>query len=538
MAAGVDATSPALLTKLIEEYLADHPAAALLEDGRVLFDMRSARYSVTEQHGRCLLQLWSEERNLIRTVVEVQERAACLRLMTRRMGVAKPQALELVPTSDRRTPTAREAARRNYQRLLERVLTRNFIGAKVDGLRSAKDLEHSFGRAYVRGRLLRGTAAEAVIGVSQAESGAMVDGILTLGILWLDHCRQKGDGRRHFGGLKVIVPAGAWRTTAERMAWLNHAAAEFQLFTLDERSEELTAIDFRDTGNLESRLVHAFSAASAIERCQEGIERLLGLVPPAARDRVEVRPNSASEVGLLLHGLEFARVRFGMAANSFARQNELSFGAGANETPLTAENEALCRELCARLFLSRHADGMHTDPLFRMQPEHWLEARLRGGIAELLPGLRGDLLYSQVPALSAGDRGLLDLLTLDRNGRLAVIELKADEDLHLPLQALDYWIRVRALNSDRQPEAGNQGGRPLSAFERQGYFPGVEVSELAPRLLLAAPALRIHPANEPVLRYFSPQVEWELIALTEHWRRELRVVFRKRSGETNLSAPR
>jgi len=538
MAAGVDATSPALLTKLIEEYLADHPAAALLEDGRVLFDMRSARYSVTEQHGRCLLQLWSEERNLIRTVVEVQERAACLRLMTRRMGVAKPQALELVPTSDRRTPTAREAARRNYQRLLERVLTRNFIGAKVDGLRSAMDLEHSFGPAYVRGRLLRGTAAEAVIGVSQAESGAMVDGILTLGILWLDHCRQKGDGRRHFGGLKVIVPAGAWRTTAERMAWLNHAAAEFQLFTLDERSEELTAIDFRDTGNLESRLVHAFSAASAIERCQEGIERLLGLVPPAARDRVEVRPNSASEVGLLLHGLEFARVRFGMAANSFARQNELSFGAGANETPLTAENEALCRELCARLFLSRHADGMHTDPLFRMQPEHWLEARLRGGIAELLPGLRGDLLYSQVPALSAGDRGLLDLLTLDRNGRLAVIELKADEDLHLPLQALDYWIRVRALNSDRQPEAGNQGGRPLSAFERQGYFPGVEVSELAPRLLLAAPALRIHPANEPVLRYFSPQVEWELIALTEHWRRELRVVFRKRSGETNLSAPR
>jgi hypothetical protein len=49
------------------------------------------------------------------------------------MGAAKPQTLELVPTSDRRTPTAREATRRNYQRLLERVLTRSFIGAKVDG---------------------------------------------------------------------------------------------------------------------------------------------------------------------------------------------------------------------------------------------------------------------------------------------------------------------------------------------------------------------------------------------------------------------
>ena len=517
------------LAQTIEEYLAEHPAAALLEDGRVLFDLRTARYAVSESHGRCLLQLWSEERNLMRTVVEVQQRAQCLRLLTRRMGAAKPQALELTPTSDRRTSTARDAARRNYQRLLERVLTRVFIGSKVDGMRSAMDLEHSFGPAYVRGRLVKGTAAEAVIGVGEAESGAMVDGILTLGILWLDYCRQHGDGRRHFGGLKVIVPAGAWRTTAERMAWLNHSAANFQLYSLDERSEELAPVDFRDTGNLESRLVHAFSSTAAIERCQAGLDRLLGLVPQAARERVEVRSRSATEVGLLLHGLEFARVRHGLAANSFVREDEITFGAGANETPLTAENEALCRELFARLFHSRQADGMGTDALFRLQPERWLESRLRGGIAELLPGLRGDLLYSQVPALSAGERGMLDLLTLDRNGRLAVMELKADEDLHLPLQALDYWIRVRALNNDRQPGAG--GGRAVSAFERQGYFAGAEVSPLAPRLLLAAPALRIHPANEPVLRYFSPQVEWELIALSEHWRRELKVVFRKRSSD-------
>jgi hypothetical protein len=443
------------------------------------------------------------------------------------MGVAKPQALELVPSCDRRTPTARDAARRNYQRLLERVLTRVFIGSKVDGLRSAMDLEHSFGPAYVRGRLLRGTAAEAVIGVSEAESASTIDGVLTLGVLWLDYCRKHSEGRRHFGGLKVIVPAGAWRTTAERMAWLNHAAADFQFFTLDERSEELVSIDFRDTGNLESRLVHAFSASAAIARCQAGVDRLMSLLPLAARDRVEVCARSASETCLLLHGLEFARVRHGMAAHSFTRENEITFGAGANETPLTPENESLCRELFARLVHSRHPDGAHTDALFRMKPERWLESRLRSNIDELLPNLRGDLLLSQVPALASGDRGMLDLLTLDRDGRLAVIELKADEDLHLPMQALDYWIRVRALNQDRQAVVGNS--RPLSAFERQGYFAGAEVSPLPPRLSLAAPALRIHPANEPVLRYLSPEVEWELIALTEHWRRELRGVFRKRS---------
>jgi hypothetical protein len=521
--------APDRLARSIEDYLAEHPAAAVLEDGRVVFDMRSARYSVTESHGRCVLQFWSDERNLMRTVVDMQARAQCLRLMTRRMGAPRPQALELVPTSDRRTPTARDTTRRNYQRLLERALTQAFIGHKVDGMRSAMDLEHSFGPAYVRGRLLKGTAADAVIGVGKAESAATVDGILTLGVLWLDYCRQHGDGRRHFGGLKVVVPAGACRTTAERMAWLNHTAANFQLFTLDEQSEELAPVDFRDTGNLESRLVHMFSSEAAIERCRTGLDRLLALVPPEASDRVEVHPRSATEVGLLLHGLEFARVRHGLAARSFAHQDELTFGAGLNETPLTEENEGLCRELFARLFLSRHADGVPSDPLFRLQPERWLESRLRGAIDDLLPGLRGDLLYTQVPALSSGDRGMLDLLTMDRNGRLAVVELKANEDLQLPMQALDYWIRVRALNEDRQPAPA--GGRPLSAFERQGYFAGAEVSPAAPRLLLAAPALRIHPANEPVLRYLSSQIEWELIALSEHWRRELKVVFRKHSGQ-------
>lgn len=524
--------SAAELAGTLEEYLADHPSAALLEDGRVLFDMRLARFAVNEQHGRCLLQMWSEERNLVRTVVDIDRRANCLRILTRRMGAPKPQALELIPSNDRRTPTARDAARRNYLRLLERVLERRFMGAKVDGLRSAMDLEHSFGPAYVRGRLLAGTGVDAVIGVAEAESSAIVNGVLTLGILWLDHCRQKSDGRRHVGGLKVIVPAGAWRTTAERMAWLNHGAAKFELYTLDERSEELAMIDFRDTGNLESRLVHAFDPAAARERCAAGVGKLLALVPPSARERVELQVKSSTEIGLLLHGLEFARARRGVSPNSFAQQDEIAFGAGAHETPLTEDNAEACAEMFRRLFESRRPDGIATDPIYRMQPERWLESRLRAELAELLPGLRGDLLCSQVPAISAGDRGMLDLLTLDRAGRLVVIELKAGEDLHLPLQALDYWIRVRALNAERQP--ASPGGRALSAFERHGYFAGTEVSGLEPRLLLAAPALRIHPANEPVLRYLSPKVEWELLALGEQWRRELQIVFRRRGGSARM----
>jgi hypothetical protein len=419
---GADAASPASLVAVIEMYLDEHPAAAVLEDGRVLFDMRHARYSVAESHNRCVLQLWSEERNLVRSVVSVQPRAGCLRLMTRRMDAAKPVTLELVPTSDRRTPTAREATRRQYLRLLERVLQRAFPDWKVEGFRAATDLEHSFGPAYVRGHLSRGGKginAQAVIGVGAEESAATVDGVLTLGLLWLDYCREqsvmkKTGSSRHYGGLKVVVPAGAWQTAAEHMAWLNPGLASFQLYTLDERSEELVEIDFRDTGNLESRLVHAFDVTAALERAQAGVERVMALVPQAARGRVELRAHSAAEVGLLLHGLEFARVRNGASAHSFTRHEEITFGAGANETALNDETELLCRQLLERLFLSRQPDGVHADPLFRLQPERWLESRIRTGLGEFLPGLRDEFLYSQVPAISSGERGMLDLLTIDR----------------------------------------------------------------------------------------------------------------------------
>jgi len=127
-----------------------------------------------------------------------------------------------------------------------------------------------------------------------------------------------------------------------------------------------------------------------------------------------------------------------------------------------------------------------------------------------------DIVYSQVPAFAAGDRGMMDLLTVTRTGRLAVLELKADDNLHLPLQALDYWSRVRQLQKE-------------NAFQKHGYFPGVQLSNEPPLLYLVAPALRIHPSTDVILRHFSPEVRWELIGLNEDWRKRRKVILRKRS---------
>src|SRR5271168_480637 len=223
----------------LEEFLAEHPRAVVLEDGKVLFDMREAKYRLATEHGRCTLHLWGEERNIVRRVGSTMMRNGALRLSTHRFGQAKPQTLELVADRDRRTPSSREATRVKYLRVLERVLTRNFPEFKPDAFRTAMDLEKSFGPAYARGSLVQGQKAWAVIAVNEEETQATVDGILTLGILWLQHGRESGDGRRLYQGLKLVVPRGMAALTLSRLAWLSPTVAQWELWELDQKTEEL-----------------------------------------------------------------------------------------------------------------------------------------------------------------------------------------------------------------------------------------------------------------------------------------------------------
>jgi hypothetical protein len=532
--------TPQQIAAALEEFLAEHQKAVVLEDGKVLFDMRAAKYSLITEHGRCALQLWSEERNIVRRVSRTAERTGMLRLTTHRFGQTRPGSLELLVDQDRRTPSTREATRVQYLRTLERGMLRgrslrgedsDWGDWKPDGFRTAMDLEKSFGPAYARGSLVQGEQAWAVIGVNSAETQTTVDGILTLGVLWLAHCREHSGGRRLYRGLRLILPRGMATLTASRLTWMNADAAQWELWEFDEQTEEMEQRDAADHGNVSTRLVQAPNEPATRERFAEATERVLALVPEEMRAVVERRVRSGSELAFLLHGLEFARVRMGYAGASFNRVQEVTFGAGASETPLTEENAGELRGLVARLFARRAAGARRAtpdarDPLYRMQPERWLESVLRRDVTAIDERLDAAHVYTQVPAFAAADRGMLDLLSVDKDGRLAVIELKADDDLHLALQGLDYWVRVRwhhQQNPDRMSGLGE--------FQRHGYFGGVRLAEGAPRLYLVAPALRVHPATEVVLRYLSPRVEWELVALGERWREQVKVVWRKRSRD-------
>ncbi len=528
--------TPEQIAAALECFLAEHAKAVVTEEGKVLFDMRAAKYSLTTEHGRCTLQLWSEERNIVRRVTAAVERGALrdrmLRLTTQRFGQTRPGSLEILADKDRRTPSTREATRVRYLRALERVMLRGGGSGdawgewKAEGFRTAMDLEKSFGPAYARGSLVHGHEAWAVIAVNAEETQATVDGILTLGVLWLAHCRENAGGRRLYRGLRLIVPKGMATLTASRLAWMNRDAAQWELWEFDEKTEEMEQRDAADHGNLTTRLIHAPNEVTARERFAEAAARVMALVPELMRAVVEQRIQSGAEMAFRLHGLEFARVRMGYAGESFNRVQEITFGAGANETPLTEENANDLRELVARLFARRSESGDKRDVLYRMQPERWLESELRRDVSLIDAHLDAAHVYTQVPAFAASDRGMLDVLSVDKGGRLAVIELKADEDLHLALQGLDYWVRVR-WHHQQNPDAGSG----LGEFERHGYFGGVRLAEGDPRLYLVAPALRVHPATDVVLRYLSPRVDWELVAIDERWRRQVKVVWRKRSGE-------
>ncbi len=494
----------------IEAFLAEHPRAVLVEGGEVIFRLEQAQYSLRAERDRCLLQVWSEERNVVRRITAAEMRKDHLRLTVQRFGQSKPGILELVPSDERRPASAKLVSRATFQRILRRALERHFVGWTVESLSSATDLEHSFGPVHVRGLMRQGSRTIAVAAVSAAEPQASVDAVLTTGILWLQRCRERLADKRHIEGLRIIAPRRHSDVLRLRLANLHRDAASWELLELDEQCESLEAKSIGDTGNIETRLVRLPNEQAAMERFRESIRRVRELAP-----RAEVVVRSTAEISFQLCGLEFARVR--VAHDGFRAGESLTFGSGPHETRLTPETEPMLREAVARLSAARGGQE-HGDQLYRMQPERWLESVVRQDATVLDERIDPRWVYSQVPAFAAGDRGMIDLLTVTRDGRLVVIELKALEDLHLPLQGLDYWARVR-WHHERDE------------FRKFGYFAGCELSERPPLLLLVSPALHLHPATDTLLRYLSPEIEWKVLGIDERWRWGVKVVFRKSRQE-------
>jgi hypothetical protein len=444
---------------------------------------------------RLTLQAWDRTRNLTRRIIGIKESTAA------RMEIAVerfPRREGQVFLVDLGRPSGADLGRRSgrlvFRERFRLFLRRQFPEWNLAELSAEPNLEFSLSPAFPRAFLRHGQHGWAAIACPPEGDGAA---LLAFGLIWLSYLRRR-ERRLTVEGLALYLPAGRERSTALRLLCLDPAAARFELFTYSEE-DFVARIDPHDHGNLDTRL----DQCRRPEPNQSETWRAIAALPG-----VERIPRHDGRASLRVRGIEFAEMAGG----------ELFFGL-AERRPARAHHAPEIERLVEELDRARSpetADRRH--PLYRQYPEAWLESQARAQIETLDASLLRDPIYGQVPAFAGGERGILDLLAVDRSGRLAVVELKASADLQLPLQALDYWIRVK-WHLDR------------GEFAACGYFPGMELRPEPPRLLLVSPSLEFHPTSETILCYFAPAVHVERIGLAVEWRKGLQVMFRLTGAE-------
>lgn len=480
------------IQETIERFLAASAEPVLCEPGEESLPLTAGNFVLESRNGTLSLQAWDDRRNLVRRITGIENQSrGKLVLRIERFG-KRSGTLTLVDLERARGQSVElRSSRLEFRELFRRFLRRQFSGYKIAEITTEADLEHSLSPAYSRALLRQGSSAWAAIGA--APDALRSDGALTFGLIWLDYLRKR-EPALVLQGLILYLAAGQEKTTCLRLLFLDRRASQYDAFVYTEEGAE-QRIDLGDYGNLDTRL----------EPCRRRLPSASDDFVSSVRDipGVQIVDRPDGELSIRVRGLEFARTAggeflFGLEKKRAARSSSI------------AEIEQLAREL-ARLRSSESADRLN--PLYLRNPEAWLESQVRDAIENIDARLLPAPIYGQVPAFASIDRGILDLLAVERSGRLAVIELKASEDIHLPLQALDYWMRVKwQLNRGE--------------FSRSGYFPEIELLTEPPRLLLVSPALNFHPSNETVLRFFAREIEVECIGVSLEWRKELKVVSR------------
>lgn len=469
------------------------------ENGGRFASLASLQWELRGQGPSPLIHLWSGECHLTRRVLAVADHSdECLVLAVQRFGRAKPARLEFCRV-DLEHPQ-RQLSREDFRVWLARLLAQRFPDETVESLSVAADLEHSISGCYVRGVMHGSGRVWAVLGVSRDENATVQENILSFGLLWLDRTRESAR-RRSVTGLRLFLPEGLGSGTCQRLAALD-GSTTIEVYEIRPTLEEVIQLDPRDAGNLATWLVPRRETESLLAQARSALAPVIKLAPESIA--LSAVPGTR-EVVLRFRGFGFAHWTEG----------RVFFGVSERREELTPASEPALLGLVHELMTYRHPLASDTRHLYyRAQPERWLEMLVREDPMRIDPRLDPQTLYTQVPAVAAGDRGVMDLLGVTREGRLAIIELKADEHLHLPMQAADYWLRV-CWHQQR------------GDLQRYGYFTGVELQAKPPLVYLVAPGLRFHPSTDTLLRFLSRDMEVIRVGLAEDWRRGLRVVLRQ-----------
>jgi hypothetical protein len=473
----------------IEEFVKSCRRPAVVEPGEPLLVFAADCLEMERHRGGVRVSVWNDERNLTRRVTRILSASGGrMEVEIERFGKKRGTWLLLDQARGSNNSQARRGERMAFAEQFRLFLARQFGGWRVVELSAHADLEHSLSPSYPRALVVRGRSGWAAIA---SPPGAEPNGALSFGLIWFDYLRRR-ERRLTIEGLALILPEGSETTTCLRLRWLNPKVLRQKLFVCS-ADGAVRQVEIDRHANLDTRLEVLARPAAVPE----------WLAPVASLDSVDQIANPSGEIILSVRGIAFARVgKEGV---------ELGVRGRARAGPERAGEARRLAENLSRIRSYQYQDRQHS--LWRRRPEAWLESQVRRTLRQVDATLRQQPLYGQVPAFAGGERGVMDLLSVDHEGRLAVLELKASADLHLPLQALDYWMRVawHAAKGD---------------FSTHGYFPGISLKQEPPRLLLISPALEFHPAAETILRFFSPEIAVERVGLALEWQQEVRVLLR------------
>jgi hypothetical protein len=389
--------------------------------------------------------------------------------------------------------------RQNFAEQFRRMLQRQFPGWEVETLSSALDLQHSFSSVFPRAKVTRGGHVLAAMACPDPQDEPA---LLTFALIWHHHLRSRRRERGHSEpghnepgqtSLCLFLPEAAGNLTAHRLRWLTGETLTPRLFRFNAHGSA-GEVDPRDLGNLQTRL------ASLYVPPRLSPETAALLTELKSFEGVGCTPELGGVISVRRHGLEFARLENGRVLLGVETKTDLPPSQFAEVTHFAAR-------------LSQLSAAPH-------YAERWFESVVRSHMPLLDPDLLANPIHGQVLTFAAGDRDLIDLLALSPSGRLAVLELKVAEDVHLPMQALDYWMRI-AWHLERD--------------ELRHLFPENFVDHKPPKLLLIAPAMTFHSSNAAVLRYFAPEIEVERIGVNSDWRNGLRVVLRLTGAAVPIS---
>ncbi len=499
---GSEAVEAEALLAAIETFLSTCRSPAVLEYGEDIAPLAPGQYSLELRSGRVWIEVWREERGISRRILGIERHATgALDCSVHRFG-GKPGRLSFLDLDRPQTaPKALRGARESFTEQFRRMLRREFPAWEISSVSCGMDLQRSFSPVFPRARLKRGNQQIAALACPDAQDETA---LLTFALLWYDHVRVHGEPGSHTS-LCLFLPDSAGTLTAHRLRWLTGRPIETRLFRYNAHGSA-GEVDVRDLGNLQTRVSPHYIETSLSPDLTALLSRLLAI------DGVGYSPELDGGISVRCRGVEFARIENGRVLLGMETKREVS-------ASHTGDVENLAEQI-SNMSTSLVPGACAKASALQAFPERWLESRVRSHLSAVDASLLEKPVHGQVLTFAAGDRDVIDLLAVAPSGRLAVLELKASEDIHLPMQALDYWMRIAW--------HGQSG-------ELAHLFPGVALDGRPPRLLLIAPAICFHASNTTVLQYFSPEIELERIGVNSDWQRNFKVVLRLKGAEAPIS---